>query len=814
MTIGSDGELIESPDPFLPPSLSALPIYSVSGDKFIVDDTGGLLMPSSAKRMSSVQAASTAQSQTETMADLIGQIQNPDTDDSFQPNSFTSMLDTNGLWLEASNEAPYIGLRAHNTIVGDNYQLLSTTSLQSGWTLGEIKNAPDVFTDFTPVPITNSMTFFWAHHANPVMEIVDALDSTEPNPTNSDPAQVGFFYINNEGWATNDVTVYYTIGGTAQNGIDYTNLTGVATVLLSQGYAEIDIDPIADGLKPNQTVILTLVQNTNYLIDPANYSATNTLFANPQVYPTVRGDKEAPCPNTQWPIYLDSDANDPRGLTLTYTILTWPTHGNLITNALPSVTYTPTNCYEGQDSFTFKVNDGQYDSAPATVTLTISDPVFAYPLSLQTCRGASVSFQLGADNCGETLSYALLSNPANGTLSGTAANLTYTCNDTNFTGTNTFNFIVYNECGDSATNTVTVTIGDESVYPNPQNVMTGTNRPVTITLSASAYDPCTADTNYYTYTLVGGVLTNGYLSGTPPNLTYTPTNGEGVDSFQFTAGDGVFASPYPPATVNLYVVAGPILTNSVPCDPFAAFELDWNLDTNVVQMQQEGLSISDFIIYRSTNPGGPYTAIATAGSTQMYYTDPTSAGGQTNYYVVNFESSGSGITYESPLSNPVKVAETYPNDLIPPNAFWNVVTNLANPTNVVRLQEPFSNEYTNQYPGLYPLPNTYWPPGTNGIYSVWSNHIALLIPTGVNLSNVQYSIAIDNDYKLYLNNSNAPIDALTNHEGFATWSSFKVFNNVAPNLLHWGTNDIGVVITDTAGIDYFSMVVTTNTCGQ
>jgi hypothetical protein len=139
---------------------------------------------------------------------------------------------------------------------------------------------------------------------------------------------------------------------------------------------------------------------------------------------------------------------------------------------------------------------------------------------------------------------------------------------------------------------------------------------------------------------------------------------------------------------------------------------------------------------------------------------------------------------------------------------------MANPTNVVRLQEPFSNEYTNQYPGLYPLPNTYWPPGTNGIYSVWSNHIALLIPTGVNLSNVQYSIAIDNDYKLYLNNSNAPIDALTNHEGFATWSSFKVFNNVAPNLLHWGTNDIGVVITDTAGIDYFSMVVTTNTCGQ
>ncbi|MEJ0089421.1 MAG: hypothetical protein WDM80_06725 [Limisphaerales bacterium] len=81
------------------------------------------------------------------------------------------------------------------------------------------------------------------------------------------------------------------------------------------------------------------------------------------------------------------------------------------------------------------------------------------------------------------------------------------------------------------------------------------------------------------------------------------------------------------------------------------------------------------------------------------------------------------------------------------------------------------------------------------------------------LSQVQYSIAIDNDYKLYLNNSNAPIETFSSG-GAAKWSSFKSFQSVAPNLLHYGTNDIRLLIIDEAEINYFSMVVTTNTCGR
>jgi hypothetical protein len=509
MTVNPDGSLDELPYPFLPSNLSTLPTYSVVNDIFIVDDTGGQIMPSSAGRMSSAQATSAVQAQAQTMASLIEQIQLPDGDGGtngvYQPNGFTANFDTNGLWLEASNEAPYLGLRLHNTIGGDNYQLLSTTNLSNhSWDLGEILSGASDYTDFSPVPMTNATTFFWVHHANPVMVIENWQDSEELNPTNpSDPGHSGIIYIYNEGSETNDVTVYYSIGGTAQNGVDYSNLTGVAIVPVNQD-AEIDIDPTADGLKPDQTVILTLLQNTNYLIDPANYSATNNLTANPQVYPTAHGDAQYPCPNITNNIYLRAD--DPRGLPLTYTILTWPTHGTLNTNNAPYATYTPTNCYEGQDSFIFEVNDGQFTSAPATVPLNITNQLYANAVSAQTCRGTPVPFYLNAGDygCGEATNY-MISTPSDGSVTNVSGQYYYIPNGTNFTGTDIFNYIVYDSCGNTAMNTVTITVGDANLQPNPQSVMTGTNRPVAITLSALDYDNCIADTNYYAYTVTGSL---------------------------------------------------------------------------------------------------------------------------------------------------------------------------------------------------------------------------------------------------------------------------------------------------------------------
>ncbi len=63
---------------------------------------------------------------------------------------------------------------------------------------------------------------------------------------------------------------------------------------------------------------------------------------------------------------------DADGDTLTYAIATQPAHGTLTLNGAVAK-YTPEANYAGADSFTFTVNDGKVDSAPATVSITVTD---------------------------------------------------------------------------------------------------------------------------------------------------------------------------------------------------------------------------------------------------------------------------------------------------------------------------------------------------------------------------------------------------------------------------------------------------------
>src|SRR5205085_12092377 len=66
------------------------------------------------------------------------------------------------------------------------------------------------------------------------------------------------------------------------------------------------------------------------------------------------------------PISSDVDS-DP----LTFIVVTQPQHGSL-SGAAPNVTYTPAPNYNGPDSFTFGVNDGQANSSAATVSITVT----------------------------------------------------------------------------------------------------------------------------------------------------------------------------------------------------------------------------------------------------------------------------------------------------------------------------------------------------------------------------------------------------------------------------------------------------------
>ena len=233
--------------------------------------------------------------------------------------------------------------------------------------------------------------------------------------------------------------------------------------------------------------------------------------------------------------------SDPESGPITFSTVTLPSNGTL-SGAAPNLTYTPNPNYNGNDSLTFKVNDGNSDSNVATVDITIdavNDAPVAFDLITSTLEDQPKTITLTGDDI-ETpgsLTFTVKSAPANGSLSSmTGPTITYTPNTnySNATTPDTFTFEVSDgDKTDIATVSITVQPDNDSPIVDPQTVSTDEDIPLGITLTGS--DP---ELDPITFSVVTPP-SNGILSGTAPNLTYTPNaNYNGSDSFTFKANDG------------------------------------------------------------------------------------------------------------------------------------------------------------------------------------------------------------------------------------------------------------------------------------
>jgi len=266
------------------------------------------------------------------------------------------------------------------------------------------------------------------------------------------------------------------------------------------------------------------------------------------------------------PVSISLIGSDPDGDPLTYNVVTGPSHGHLSGKA-PKLTYTPEANFNGSDSFTFNVNDGMVDGVPVTVLITVkavNDPPTANDDSVTTQEDTLVSITLaGSDPDGDALSYSVVKDPSHGSLSGTGPNLTYTPN-ANFNGSDSFLFIVNDGTVDSAAATVSINLKPVNDPPTASyvgakiqkkppvakddSVTTEEDTPASITLEGS--DP---DEDVLTYTVVTGP-SHGNLSGTAPNLLYTPNpDFNGSDSFTFKVSDETADSDA--ATLSITVTA-------------------------------------------------------------------------------------------------------------------------------------------------------------------------------------------------------------------------------------------------------------------
>jgi hypothetical protein len=255
-------------------------------------------------------------------------------------------------------------------------------------------------------------------------------------------------------------------------------------------------------------------------------------------------------------VQIQLSATDANGDTLTYHILSQPGMGTLSGTA-PNLTYTPYPDANGSDSFTFRAHDGTTDSNTATISITVTpvnDAPVAENLTATTLEDRSVGILIVAsDKDGDPLTYSIVSPPGKGRLSGVAPILTYTP-DPDVNGTDSFTFQAHDgsEYSNTATVMITITAVNDAPTAASQFVTTDADKPVGILLSAMDKDG-----DELTYSVVSQPV-KGVLSGTAPNLTYTPNPAAaGSDSFSFRAHDGTEGSNTATISITLVAVVDP-----------------------------------------------------------------------------------------------------------------------------------------------------------------------------------------------------------------------------------------------------------------
>jgi hypothetical protein len=183
------------------------------------------------------------------------------------------------------------------------------------------------------------------------------------------------------------------------------------------------------------------------------------------------------------PVTTDEDSqiritltgSDPGSNPLTFAVVGGPFHG-LLSGSPPNLTYLPNSNYFGADSFTFRVNNGTLNSNTAIVSITITpvnDAPTANDQSLSSDQGTALAIALTASDVdGDALSFIIVSQPSNGSLSGVAPNLTYSPN-ASFSGADSFNFKVNDGQVDSNIATVIIAVNPVTAQYTVQTSPTG-----------------------------------------------------------------------------------------------------------------------------------------------------------------------------------------------------------------------------------------------------------------------------------------------------------------------------------------------------
>jgi hypothetical protein len=139
---------------------------------------------------------------------------------------------------------------------GSDYQIKVTSTTNSAYT--DTSNAN--FTIAGPLPVVT----------------VTATDGSAAEAGTT----TGMYRISRTGATVSSLSVSFTMGGSAQNGVDYNAITSPVTIPARASYVYVTLRPIDDSVQEgNETAILTISTDPNYVIGSSS-SATITIQDN------------------------------------------------------------------------------------------------------------------------------------------------------------------------------------------------------------------------------------------------------------------------------------------------------------------------------------------------------------------------------------------------------------------------------------------------------------------------------------------------------------------------------------------------------
>ncbi|MCC4819925.1 tandem-95 repeat protein, partial [Vibrio lentus] len=173
------------------------------------------------------------------------------------------------------------------------------------------------------------------------------------------------------------------------------------------------------------------------------------------------GDTVSFTTNEDTPVNGTLSASDEDGDFLSFVKATDPSNGTVVIDENGDWTYTPNENYNGDDSFTAEVSDGQGGTDTITVNIgvtPINDSPVGEDVSVTTDEDTPVSGSLtAADADNDQLTFSKGTEPSNGSvIVDENGNWTYTP-DENYNGSDSFTVVV--DDGKGGTDTITVDVG-------------------------------------------------------------------------------------------------------------------------------------------------------------------------------------------------------------------------------------------------------------------------------------------------------------------------------------------------------------------